>query len=150
MRNPWIKTIHKEVISQNRELFKNFLEPQQLGMSVAGAAKLVHCIRMTMENHAEFICVKLDFKNAFNEIWRSRVVLALEEEETLYHLAQFAAILQSPASGLESKGVIWGEAAEGVTQGDPTSGLFFCVGIHKFVRKADAQLMKRGGMMRCG
>ena len=150
MRNPWIKTIHKEVISQNRELFKSFLEPQQLGMSVAGAAKLVHCIRMTLENNLGFICVKLDFRNAFNEIWRARIVEALEEEETLSHLAQFAAILQSPGSGLESKGVLWGEAEEGVTQGDPTSGPFFCVGIQKFVRKADEKLKESGGMLRCG
>ena len=34
MRNPFFKTLHKEIISQNREAFKEFLEPQQLSMSV--------------------------------------------------------------------------------------------------------------------
>ena len=88
MRNPFIKTIHKSIIKQNQRAFKDFLEPQQLGMSVAGAAKLVHSIRMTLEKNPNFICVKLDFRNAFNEISRARVVEALEEEESLAHLAQ--------------------------------------------------------------
>lgn len=150
MRNPFIKTIHKETISQNRHIFKEYLEPQQLGMSVGGAAKLVHSVRMTLEKNPSFICVKLDFKNAFNEISRARVVEALEEEESLRHLAQFAGILLAPVSGLESGGEFWGEAQEGTTQGDPLSGPFFCVSIHKEVRKADYSLQNSGGMVRCG
>ena len=58
LRNPFIKTIHKEIISQNRHIFKAYLEPQQLGMSVGGAAKLVHSVRMTLEKNPSFICVK--------------------------------------------------------------------------------------------
>ena len=34
MRNPWIKTIHKEVVTQNKHILTGYLEPQQLGMSV--------------------------------------------------------------------------------------------------------------------
>ena len=44
----------------------------------------------------------------------------------------------------------WGEAQEGTTQGDPLSGPFFCVSIHKEVRKADQALQRCGGMVRCG
>ena len=150
MRNPFIKTIHKNIIKQNQRAFKEFLEPQQLGMSVAGAAKLVHSIRMTLEKNPNFICVKLDFRNAFNEISRARVVEALEEEESLAHLAQFAGMLLAPVSGLESGGHVWGRAEEGTTQGDPLSGPFFCVSIHKDVRIADGSLSRAGGMVRCG
>ena len=119
IRNPWIKTIHKEVVAKNKEVLTDFLEPQQLGMSIAGGAKLVHCVRMVMEQNPEFICLKLDFKNAFNEVFRARVVEALEEEESLNHLASHAATLLAPSSGLESGGSVWGEAHEGTTQGDP-------------------------------
>ena len=150
MRNPFIKTIHKEIITQNKHNFKEYLEPQQLGMSVGGAAKLVHSVRMTLEKNPTFVCVKLDFRNAFNEISRARVVEALEEVETLQHLAQFAGMLLAPVSGLESGGEFWGEAQEGTTQGDPLSGPFFCVSIHKEVRKADQALQRCGGMVRCG
>ena len=105
---------------------------------------------MTLEANPTFICVKLDFKNAFNEASRARVVEALEEEESLKHLAQFAGMVLTPVSGLESGGVMWGEAQEGQTQGDPLSGPFFCVTIHRDVRKADQALRQSGGMVRCG
>merc|ERR1712020_573874 len=58
MRNPWIKTMHKEVVKQNKKVLTDNLEPQQLGMSVAGGPKLVHCVRMVMEQNPNFICVK--------------------------------------------------------------------------------------------
>ena len=61
MRNPFIKTIHKEVVRQNKGVLTEFLEPQQLGMSIAGGAKLVHCVRMMLEKNRNFLCIKLDF-----------------------------------------------------------------------------------------
>ena len=150
MRNPFIKTIHREVIKQNKGEFVSFLEPCQLGMSVAGGAKLVHVVRMLLEEKREFVCVKLDFRNAFNEVYRARVVEALEEELTLRHLAHHAATVLAPGSGLESKGVLWGESVEGVTQGDPESGPYFCVAIHKYVMEADNVLASQGGCARFG
>ena len=119
-------------------------------MSIAGGAKLVPCVKMTLEKNENFVCVKLDFKNAFNEVNRARVVEALEEEETLQHLACHAATLLAPASGLESKGRLWGESDEGTTQGDPESGPFFNVAIHQDVRIADADLVKERGCARFG
>ena len=150
MRNPWIKTMHKEVVKQNKKVLTDYLEPQQLGMSVAGGPKLVHCVRMVLEQNPHFICVKLDFKNAFNEVSRARVVEALEEEDTLRHLALHAATLLAPDSGLETQGYLWGEAHEGTTQGDPESGPYFNVAIHKYVRIADSELSKVGGISRFG
>ena len=91
MRNPYIKSIHKEVVRQNKGEIVQFLEPEQLGMSVAGGAKLVHSVRMMLEEHQNFICIKLDFRNAFNEIFRARVIEALEETNSLKHLAAHAA-----------------------------------------------------------
>ena len=35
MRNPWIKSYHKEVVAQNKQEFVTFLEPQQLGGDVS-------------------------------------------------------------------------------------------------------------------
>ena len=60
-------------------------------------------------------------------MFRARVVEALEEEESLCHLASHAATLLDPSSGLESGGSVWGEAHEGTTQGDPESGPYFNV-----------------------
>lgn len=145
MRNPWVKTLHKEVIRQNKDVILEFLEPQQLGMSIASAAKLIHKVRSVMESNPKFICVKLDFRNAFNEVSRSRILEALQKEENLRHLVAHAATVLAPCNGLESGGVLWGECEEGTTQGDPESGPFFCIAIHEFVRNADFELSKSGG-----
>ena len=126
------------------------MEPQQLRMSVAGGAKLVHSVRMKLEQRKDFICVKLDLTNAFNDMSRARMVEALEEEESLKHLASHAATLYAPASSLESHGRLWGESEEGGTQGDPESGPFFCVGMQKYVRRADEKLAEKDGMARFG
>ena len=150
MRNPWIKSYHKEVVAQNKQEFVTFLEPQQLGMSVAGGAKLVHSVRMKLEQNPNFICVKCDLANAFNEMSRARMVEGLEEDDSLKHLACHAATLYAPASGLESRGTLWGESEEGGTQGDPESGPYFCVSMHKYVKKADQKLAVNNGMARFG
>ena len=77
-------------------------------MAVAGGAKLVHCVRMMLEENGNFVCIKLDFRNAFNEVFRSRVVAAFEEVASLRHLACHAATMLATGSGLESRGVLWG------------------------------------------
>ena len=44
MRNPLYKVIY-----QNADIIRDFLEPQQLGMSKAGGVELVHVVRMKLE-----------------------------------------------------------------------------------------------------
>ena len=68
VRNPLIKVCHREVILRNREEIKKVLEPQQLSCSEAGPAKLVMSVRSLVECRRDFITIKLDLKNAFNEI----------------------------------------------------------------------------------
>ena len=60
-------------------------------------------------------------------------------------------MLLALASGLESGEESYGEKAEeGTTQGDPLSGPYFCVVIHKLVRKADLIIRNSVGMVRYG
>ena len=68
------RTFHKVVNKENRTVLVNFLEPQQLAMSVAGGAKLVHSVRMMSEAEPDFVVVKLDIKNAFNSVSRARIL----------------------------------------------------------------------------
>jgi hypothetical protein len=150
MRNPFIKVLHKEVMIQNKDVISDYLEPQQLGMSVAGGAKLVHSVRMMLEQHKEFICIKLDFRNAFNEVSRARIIEVLERSPSLNHLTAHAATILAPSNGLESRGVLWGKSSEGATQGDPESGPYFCIAIQEFVRKVDKLLGNHGGCARFG
>ena len=150
IRNPLLKTYHREAISSSKPELIEFLEPQQIGMSEGGAARLVHGVRMLLEENPNFICVKNDVKNAFNESARSATVEALDSEPSLQHLAWHAAVTLAPNHGLESGGRLFGSAPEGQTQGDPEAAPWFCVGWHKYLRELDATLIEVGGMARAG
>ena len=72
-------------------------------------------------------------------------------EPRVQHLAQLTGMLLALASGLESGEESYGEKAEeGTTQGDPLSGPYFCVVIHKLVRKAELIIRNSVGMVRYG
>ena len=146
VRNPFAKSFHKEGVTQNKEEFVDFLEPEQLAMSVAGGGKLVFSVRMLGEERRDFVAVKIDMENAFNAVSRASIIEGLEEEPSLQHLAGLAAVVLAPAHGLEAGGHKWGESAEGATQGDPVSAPFFNIAWHKEVRKLDMTLKNLPGM----
>ena len=67
LRTPLLKISHKQVVVQNITEVKEYLEPQQLGMSIAGAQKLVFSVRGLLNFKQDFVCVKVDMRNAYNE-----------------------------------------------------------------------------------
>ena len=103
-----------------------------------------------MEEHRDWVVIKLDVRNAHNEIWRAAIIKALEEEPTTQHLAWFAAVILAPNTGLETGGKVWGEQEDGETQGDPKAPAFFAMAIQAIVRSFDAELGAGGGMARFG
>ena len=145
LRTPLLKVFHKQVVTQNITEVKAYLEPEQLGMSVAGAQKLVFSVRSLLNSNRQFICCKIDFRNAYNEQSRRACIDAFLEEPSLRHLAHFCAVTLAPVSGLESGGTLWGEAAEGDTQGDSAASMRFCVGLQPSLRRLDAACRVGGG-----
>ena len=101
----------------NKPALVSYFEPQQIVFSEAGAAKLVHKMRMMLENNPDFVFVKCDIKNAFNSISRARIIQVLEGEESLKHLAWQAALSLAPAGALENNGKVWVEAQDGLYRG---------------------------------
>ena len=95
------------------------MEPQQLAMSPAGAAKLVHTVRMMMELNPDLVAVKIDVKNAFNQVHRESIISALSDDPSLQHMAWSAACQLGSEHGLETGGKLWGVSGVGATQGDP-------------------------------
>ena len=68
---PLIRTLHSMVIRDNRAVLTSFLEPQQLCLSLSGGHKLVNAVRMLLEDNPDFVCYKLDLRNAHNEVARA-------------------------------------------------------------------------------
>ena len=142
---PLIRTLHSLVIKENRAVLTSFLEPQQLCMSLSGGHKLVNAVRMLLEDNPDFVCYKLDLRNAHNEVARAAILEELEEEPTLRHLVWHAATVLAPGHGLEVVGEKWGEQEEGERQGDSAASAFFAVALHKDVKELDAAAAAAGG-----
>ena len=96
-----IRTLHSLVIRENRVALTTFLEPQQLCLSLSGGHKLVHSVRMMIEENPDFVVIKVDLRNAHNEVSRASIIEELEAEPTLRHLAWHAATVLAPNHGLE-------------------------------------------------
>ena len=137
IRHSMIRLFHKEVISQNKEDLIEYLEPQQLGQSRAGAAKLVLSVRGMLEQNPSWVCVQTDVKNCFNAQSCQAVLDELLDTPSLSHLGTFAAAILMPEPALEAGGRVWGKSGTGVVQGDPSSGGFQCVGLHPSLRQLD-------------
>ena len=150
VKSSLIRDLHKQNVAKNRGTLNDFLEPQQLALSKAGGAKLVHEVRMLCEGRRDFIVVKVDMRNRHNEVSCAAVIEALEQEPSLRHLAWHAATCLASHTGLESGGRLWGEAGEGLSQGDPEASGWFCVAWHREVQALDATLAEHGGFARFG
>ena len=121
-----------------------------MALSQAGGAKLVHSVRMMLEHRRDFCAVKLDIKNAHNEVSRSSIIEALEREPSLRHLAWHVATCLAATTSLESGGKVWGETGEGHSQGDPEASSCFCIAWHQEVIQLDRTLQAAGGMAKFG
>ena len=118
--------------------------------SEAGAAKLVHSMRMMMEENPTFVFVKCDIKNAFNSISRAKILEVLEGEDSLRHLSWQAALSLAPEGALENKGKVWGQAKDGVIQGASPSGGYFALGWHPQLKQLDRVVSAAGGASKAG
>ena len=100
------RDLRNGVVRGNRGILTEFFEPQQLALSQAGGANLVHSVRMMLENKTEYVAVKLDIKNAHNEVARSSIIEGLKREPSLRHLAWHVATCLAATTSLESGGKI--------------------------------------------
>ena len=64
IKSSFNRDLHKGVVRGNRGILSNFLEAQQL----------VHIVRMMLEHKREYVAVKLDIKDAHNEVARSSII----------------------------------------------------------------------------
>ena len=150
VKSSLIRSIHKKVVVKNRGALTEFLEPEQLALSKAGGAKLVHQVRMMSEENPDMVVVKVDMRNAHNEVSRAAVLEGLERENTLRHLTWHVATCQASHTGLESGGRLWGWAGEGQSQGDPEASACFSVAWHLEVRELNEILAAHTGFARFG
>ena len=150
LRNSLIKVFHKEAMVQNKTEIREFLEPVQLGLSKAGAAILTRSVSGVLHSFRDFICFRLDLKNAFNEMSRRAIMDVIAGEPSLSHLETFVAAIAAPVAALETGGKRLGESGDGVAQGDPPSGDLFSVGLQPDLVVLDRDSKEGGGQAIAG
>ena len=110
---------------------------------------LIFGVSLVLELHPHWAVVKLDLRNAFNEIKRAAVLARINAAEALRDLAPLTWSTYAPANGvyLAQQGTTQAGYAseEGVHQGDPLASAQFCAGIHPEVCQLDAELQVAGG-----
>ena len=136
------RLIAKCLLGEVRQRAREYFWPAQVGVAVPGGGEVaVHTTRSWVERHArqaDKVLLKLDFKNAFNEVSRQAVLDTAQ--------AQFPALArwvtwcyQAPASLYFGRGTIIPSAA-GVQQGDPFGPLLFAAAIQPLAAQLRASL----------
>jgi len=147
------RAIHTTVARDQRDVFEHYFWPQQVAVGVPGGLSLLILgIRTLLETRPDFAAVKIDFRNAYNEVCRAAVLRALEGSASLRGLAPlFRATHAHPVPiHLSAPGMPMADfrSEEGVHQGDALASAAFCAAIHDAVCRLDAELTECGGAAR--
>ena len=101
-----------------------------------------------MELHPDWVIVKLDLRNAYNEVTRAKILERLERHQTLRALAPLfrACYAGTPSIYLAAEGLVQADfkSEEGVQQGDGLASAEFCVAIHDEMVALDSLLQRHG------
>ena len=152
----WRRAIHKAVAVSVRESAEGVFFPQQVAVGVAGGmSKMVFGMRLLLEAHPEWALVKVDLKNAFNEVDRVKVLRALSGFRDLRGLLRVMWATLQPKSEVFFHGVKRGRLVKapftsqaGLQQGDALSCIGMCAVMQKAVVEADSALLEVGGACR--
>ena len=148
------RAIHSALVAQHKDLLRQHLWPQQVAIGVpSGMSVLVFGVRLTLEIRPDFVVVRLDLKNAHNEVKRASMVRRTAAAE---HLGGLVPLLWAtccpksdihlPIDGALEKADFASE--EGAQQGDGLASAGFCATIHPEVCQLDAELGPHGGAAR--
>ena len=144
------RVIHTTVARDYKDAFAEHLWPQQVAVGLRGGlTMLLFGARLLLEWHPDWVILKLDLRNAYNEVKRARVLERLAATERLRDLVPLfhATHKHNSRVVLAAPGLPTADftSAEGVQQGDGLSSGNFCVAIHPEVCELDAALAPVGG-----
>ena len=117
------------------------------------AAILYHGLRLLLEVHPDFLVVRIDLRNAYNESRRAQVLQRMAAVPGVASLVPLilhamygpAGIIVLPDGSRLFAGSDRGDFEEGLPQGSPESSLAFCVLIQEAVQELQEALAGGGG-----
>jgi hypothetical protein len=146
-REVWLRLLAKTIAAREQPRLANTLAPLQAGVGVRGGTEFViHSVRQILHTNPEYCAIAIDSKNAYGTIARAAMqehLTRISSESATPQLQRYFNLFIQPAST-----VVCGDTtitiAEGVTQGDPLSPLFFSLGIQSTL-EATQQVLETNG-----
>ena len=78
------RAINSAVLSEMKPAFAEHLWPQQIAIGIpSGISLLVFGVRALLDLHPDWVAVRIDLSNAFNQIKRAAVLRRLEDSPSL-------------------------------------------------------------------
>ena len=152
--DPLIATTWKTIMAEMGEKMEGILRPQQVAVGVKGGLSiLVHGVRAMLQQSPGLVVVKLDLRNAFNDVDRAELVRAVRSHHELgdilplmvnTYVPETVAVMGRDCESLFSEGEERGDVSTGGPQGNPLMGSAFCLAIHPFVKKLHERLLEGG------
>lgn len=136
----WRRMAGKIAILNVKEELSEKMKPFQFGFGIEGGCEaIIHAVRCVAEtNHnGPMAFIKLDFKNAFNMLFRKFMLNEVKEVcPELFPMLQQA--YRCPSYLFYMQTMIMSK--RGVQQGDPLGPLSFCIGIMKLTHSLSSKL----------
>ena len=140
-----IRIMARAVAHAQKEVFEKLLVPSgQMGVATpSGAETIIHVVRLAMQAHPDWVCLQLDFRNAFNTVSRSLIAAQLAEHHAgllPYFYARYGmpTVLQVHTGPNQNAGSIY--STQGLHQGDPLAPFFFSLALRAAIIKLQAQI----------
>ena len=146
------RAIHSALAAQHKDLLRQHLWPQHVAIGVPSKMNaLVFGVRLTLEIRPDFVVVRLDLKNAHNEVKRATMLRRTATAESglvplLWATCCPKSDIHLPIDGALEKTDF--ASPEGAQQGDGLASADFCATIHPEVCQLDAELGPHGGAAR--
>ena len=126
---PFHKTASHILVKQIKNKAIEICGNKQLGNAISGGIEvLIHSVRLILEQNPDFVIIKTDIKNAFNELSRHSIINAINE-----HIVEILPYVENLLSN--SSEVLFNDKTNrtcakiiqtiGVPQGSPSSGPIF-------------------------
>jgi len=154
MGNVLRRLITRAAMRHFTPLINAYLRPAQLGVGESRAgAKLAIGLNLLLQARPEFVLVKTDIRNCFNELHRQAMLDALARVPTLSALRLLAEAELIPHASLyagQDPDPLPFSSAEGVQQGCGYAGALVCITLQPYLLQARAALVPLGGIAVAG
>lgn len=147
------RVIHRTIITERKESMASYFWPQQVAIGVPnGISLLLFGVRTLLEMRPDWVILKIDLRNAYNEIKRACILRRLIAVDVLHDLVPLFWASYGPAADvfLSAPGMPLAPFAssEGVQRGDAIASACFCAGIQPDVIALDNAVASHGGVAR--